>query len=194
MAARRAIPGERERHGMSEHVVTSYTEMMAAIQAQVGALELKLTDFDDLAGFPAGLSGKVFGAAQVRRLGPEKLFDALRAAGLRIRLEIDPEQEAKMHTRIAENYNPRQGKQARPNNHASAISTQVLSRAFGHVLREARKKRWTGKSKKERSEHARMIANVRWKRERKAKRARRQGAAHRAANEAARACDTTSVG
>lgn len=171
---------------MTEHVATSYTELMAGIQAQVGALGLKLTDFDDLAGFPAGLSGKVFGPSQVKRLGPEKLFDALRAAGLRIRIEVDPEQEAKMRVRISENYNPRQGQQARMNNHASAISTQVLSRAFGHVLREARKKRWAGKSKKERSEHARMIANVRWKRERKAKKARRQGQAHMAANKAAK--------
>ena len=34
--------------------VTSYTELMTAIQARVGDLGLKLTDFDDLAGFPAG--------------------------------------------------------------------------------------------------------------------------------------------
>jgi hypothetical protein len=154
--------------------VTSYTELMAGIQAQVGALGLKLTDFDDLAGFPAGLSGKVFGPAQVKRLGPEKLFDALRAAGLRLRVEVDPEQEAKMKLRIADNYNPRQANQARLNNHASTVSTQVLSRAFGHILREARKKRWAGKSKKERSEHARMIANARWKKERKRRKAGHQ--------------------
>jgi hypothetical protein len=147
--------------------VTSYTELMSAIQARVGALGLKLTDFDDLAGFPAGLSGKVFGMLQVKRLGPEKVFDAIRAAGLRIRIEIDPEQEAKMRQRISENYNPRQANQARNNNHASAVSTQVLSRAFGHILRKARKQRWAGKTKIERSEHARKIANVRWSRHRK---------------------------
>jgi hypothetical protein len=140
---------------------------MTAIQARVGVLGLKLTDFDDLAGFPAGLSGKVFGMLQVKRLGPEKVFDAIRAAGLRIRIEIDPEQEAKMKQRISENYNPRQANQARNNNHASAVSTQVLSRAFGHILRKARKERWAGKSKAERSEHARKIANVRWSRHRK---------------------------
>jgi hypothetical protein len=43
---------------------------------------------------------------------PEKLFDAIRAAGLRIRLEDDPEQTAKMARHIAENFNPRQ--QPRP--------------------------------------------------------------------------------
>lgn len=156
---------------VTEHIVTTYTELMAGIQAQVGELGLKLTDFDDLAGFPAGLSGKVFGMLQVKRLGPEKMFDALRAAGLRIRIEVDSEQLEKMKERISENYNPRQENQVRANNHASAISTHVLSRAFGHVLRQARKQRWAGKSQKERSEHARKIANVRWARHRKRSRA-----------------------
>jgi hypothetical protein len=100
-------------NAVTEHIVTTYTELMAGIQAQVGELGLKLTDFDDLAGFPAGLSGKVFGMLQVKRLGPEKMFDALRAAGLRIRLEIDPEAGSTNETRIADNYNPRQANQAR---------------------------------------------------------------------------------
>lgn len=156
---------------MSE--VTSYTELIAGIRAQLGHLNIRYEDFDELAGFADGLSGKVFGPSMVKRLGPEKLFDAMRAAGLRIRLEADPDQLAKMQMRIAEKYNPRQANQARPANHASAISSHVLSRAFGHVLREARKKRWVGKSKAERSEHARAIANVRWKKVRKRRAAAR---------------------
>jgi len=163
-------------------VVTSYTELMASIQAQVGALGLRLLDFDDLAGFPAGLSGKVFGAAQVKRLGPEKVFDALRAAGLRLRVEIDPEQQVKMQTRISENYNLRQANQARPNNHASPVSTALLSRVFKHLSRSATKARWADKSPQERSEHARKIANMRWKARRKEmkRRARQRKATHKA--------------
>lgn len=156
--------------------VTSYTELIASIRAQLGELGIRYEDFDELAGFAAGLSGKVFGPAQVKRLGPEKLFDAMRAAGLRIRLEADPEQLEKMRIRIAENYNPRQANQARMANNASAISSHLLSRAFGHVLREARKKRWAGKSPTQRSEHARKIANTRWKRHRKRIKAARKGA------------------
>lgn len=147
--------------------VTSYTELIGVIRTEVERLGVRSLDFDDLAGFPQGLTGKVFGMLQVKRLGPEKLFDAIRAAGLRLRIEIDPEQQAKMIERIANNFIPRQANQARNGNHASAISTQVLSRAFGHVLRKARKKRWAGKSDIERSEHARAIANTRWKRHRK---------------------------
>lgn len=156
--------------------VTSYTELIAGINAQREALGVRMSDFDDLAGFPAGLTGKAFGMLQVKRLGPEKLFDAIRAAGLRIKLEVDPDQVEKMKQRISENYNPRQSNQARANNHASTISTQVLSRAFGHVLRKARKNRWAGKSQKERSDHARAIANTRWKRHRKRAAAAKKGA------------------
>src|ERR1700742_2114939 len=151
--------------------VTTYTELIEGLRARVGELGVRYQDFDDLAGFPAGLSGKVFGPSQVKRLGPEKLFDAIRAAGLRFKLEIDPEQTAKMQQRIGENYNPRNANQARMNNHASAISSHILSRAFGHVLRKARKQRWSGKTPEERSAHARMIANARWKAERKRRKA-----------------------
>lgn len=154
--------------------VTSYTELIGAIRDRVGQLGLRYEDFDEHAGFASGLAGKVFGPAQVKRLGPEKLFDALRAAGLRIRVEEDPEQTAKMVKRIAENYLPRVANNARMNNHASAISSHVLSRAFGHVLREARKKRWAGTSRAQRSEHARTIANVRWKKVRKQRKAAQQ--------------------
>jgi hypothetical protein len=162
--------------------VTSYTELMTAIQAQVGALGLRLVDFDDLAGFPLGLSGKVFGPSQVKRLGPEKVFDALRAAGLRLRVEEDPEQVAKMKARISENYNPRQANQARPNNSASPVSTALLSRVFKHLSRKGTKARWANKSPKERVEHARKMAmaGVLKRRKEMKRRARQRRAAHKA--------------
>lgn len=161
--------------------VTSYTELMAGIQAQVGALGLKLSDFDDLAGFPAGLSGKVFGMLQVKRLGPEKLFDAIRAAGLRLRIEIDLDQEAKMRARISENYNPRQENQARICHAATTPSSAVLTRVFKAMGRKGGRNRWARKSQKERSEHMRMMAmaGVRKRREMK-RRARQRKAAHKA--------------
>jgi len=174
---------------MTEHLATSYTELMQGIQAQVGNLGLKLTDFDDLAGFPAGLSGKVFGMLQVKRLGPEKMFDALRAAGLRIRLEVDPEQEAKMRARIADNYNQRQANQSRRFHASTTPSSAVLSRVFKAMGRTGGKARWAGKSKAERAAHGKLMVMAREKKRRdkkRAARARAQGAAHRAANDAAK--------
>jgi hypothetical protein len=146
--------------------ITSYTELMAGIQGHVEALGIKLSDFDDHAGFPAGLSGKVFGMLQVKRLGPEKLFDAIRAAGLRLRLEIDPEQQAKMKDRIAQNYNPRQANQARPRHASSLPSSAVFTRVLKPVGRLGGKARWANKSKKERSAHMRMMVMAREKKRR----------------------------
>jgi hypothetical protein len=146
--------------------VTSYTELMATIQAQVGALGLKLTDFDDLAGFPAGLSGKVFGMLQVKRLGPEKMFDAIRAAGLRLRVEIDPEQEAKMKARIADNYNPRQATQARPNHSSSPVGTAVLSRIFKPLARKGGKAKFAKMSPEELRKYQKAAINARWRKHR----------------------------
>ncbi|KJC37707.1 hypothetical protein [Bradyrhizobium sp. LTSP857] len=100
-------------------MITSYSELIAAINAQREALGVRQQDFDELAGFTPGMTGKAFGPGMVRRLGPEKLFDAMRAAGLAIHLEPDPEQVERMKRRIAENYLPRQANQARPNNRAN---------------------------------------------------------------------------
>lgn len=155
--------------------VTSYTELMTAIQAQVGVLGVRLVDFDVLAGFPAGLSGKAFGLMQVKRLGPEKMFDALRAAGLRLRVEVDPEQLDKMKARIEKKMiHPRQANQARPQHASTPLSTAVLSRVFKPLGRMGGKKRWERVSKNDRSAHMSMMANSRWKQERK-----KQKAAHR---------------
>jgi hypothetical protein len=113
-------------------MVTCYNEMIQRLRDRVGQLELRYLDFDQLAGFAEGLSGKVFGGAQVKRLGIEKMFDALRAAGLRIRIEEDPEQTAKMRARIAANFEPRQTNQARQGNDSN-MSNEAISRVLGYL-------------------------------------------------------------
>lgn len=153
--------------------VTSYTELIGGITARLGELGIRYEDFDDLAGFAPGLSGKVFGPSQVKRLGPEKLFDALRAASLRLRVEPDPEQLAKMQKQMLEKCQPRQANQARMGNASSPISKPLQNRVFGHILKEARKKRWVGVSKKKRSEHGKMMVMARIRKQRKRMKAAR---------------------
>lgn len=171
--------------------VTSYTELIGAIHAEVEKLGVRSLDFDELAGFAPGLSGKVFGLLQVRQLRLEKVFDALRAAGLRLRIEVDPEQQAKMKARIASNFIPRQANQARPGHSASLPSQAVLSRILTPIGKIGGQKRWHKTSKAERSAHMRMMAMAgvrkRRKKAKRAKQAQRRGAAHRAANAEARA-------
>lgn len=93
--------------------VTCYTELIVAIRTRIGDLGIRYEDFDELAGFAPGLSGKVFGAAQVRRLGPEKMFDAIRAASMKLSAHPDPEQFAKMRRQISETCRMRQAYQVR---------------------------------------------------------------------------------
>lgn len=151
--------------------VTSYTELMAGIRDKLALLAIRYEDFDDLAGFPAGLTGKVFGPAQVKRLGIEKVFDAIRASGKRLVLEDDPEQDAKMRARIAENYIPRQANQARMNNHSSPVGMILTSRVFRHYAKLGGRTSWAKKSKKQKFEHQRMASMARWSKHRKRVRA-----------------------
>jgi hypothetical protein len=57
------------------------------------------------------------------------MFDAIRASGLKLRLEADPEQLAKMQKQIAENCRPRQALQARPGNQAN-IDQRTVDRVL----------------------------------------------------------------
>jgi hypothetical protein len=112
--------------------VTTYTELIAGIQARLGELGIRQVDFDVLAGFAPGLAGKVFGPSQVKRLGPEKLFDAIRAAGLKLKLEAGPKQLERMRKQIAENCEPRQAKQARMGNR-SHLSNKIIDDVLGYL-------------------------------------------------------------
>ena len=96
--------------------VTSYTEALGPIRDRVGeVLKIGYTDFDHLAGLSEGLAGKIFGPSHVKRLGIDKFFDVVRAVGLRIRFEEDPEQTAKMLERIATKFHPRNSRNVRMN-------------------------------------------------------------------------------
>jgi hypothetical protein len=157
--------GTQEMLTISEPV-TSYTELICGIRARVGQLEVRYLDFDKLAGFAEGLSGKVFGAAQIKRLGIEKMFDAIRAAGLRLRLEEDPEQTAKMQIRISENFNPRQAKQARMNNR-SHLSNALIDEVLSHLAnKRGGLARLRGAVKQARSNWARHASKAFWEKKR----------------------------
>jgi ferritin-like metal-binding protein YciE len=144
--------------------VSCYTELINAIRSRVGELGIRYQDFDSLADFAAGLTGKVFGQSQIKRLGPEKLFDALRAASLKIRIEPDEEQLRRMQKSMAENCQPRQAKQARMNNH-SHLSNKMINGVLDYL---ANKKgglaRLNKAVKQARANHARrtIATGVNW--------------------------------
>jgi hypothetical protein len=151
--------------------VTSYTELIGAIRERIGELGIRYEDFDVLAGFAPGLSGKVFGPSQVRRLGPEKLFDALCAASLKITTEPDADQLAKMQKQMAEKCQVRQANQARMQNEASPAGTHRMGRFFRYFAKMGGKARMRKMTKAQRSKHGRHAATQRWIKHRKKLRA-----------------------
>jgi len=153
-------------HIFSGAEVTSYTELIVGIQQRIGELGIRQVDFDVLAGFAPGMTGKAFGPSQVKRLGPEKLFDAIRAAGLRLRLEADLEQLEKMRKQIAEHCQPRQGNQARMGNRShpsnkiiDEVLTYLANKRGGMAVLNAA-------AKQARSNWARHAAKALWERKR----------------------------
>jgi hypothetical protein len=110
----------------------TYNELIDGIQVRLGELGIRQVDFDKLCLWSDGLSGKAFGPSRVKRLGSDMLFVAIRAAGLKLRLEPDPEQLARMQKQIAENCQPRQANQARMNNH-SHPSQKLIDDVLSHL-------------------------------------------------------------
>jgi hypothetical protein len=146
--------------------VTCYSEMIRAIRARVGQLGVRYLDFDKLAGWAEGMSGKAFGAAEAKRLGPEKMFDALRAAGLRLRIEVDPEQTRDMQIRIANQFKPRQSKQARMGNR-SHLSNALIDEVLSHLAnKRGGLARLRGAVKQARSNWARHASKAFWEKKR----------------------------
>lgn len=169
--------------------VTSYTELIRGIDEGRIEMGVRHLDFEVLCSMTQGHWGKAAGMLQVKRLGIEKIFDALRASGLRMKLEVDPEQRAKMMVRVAKKFNPMSANQARPRHSSSLPSSAVLTRVLRPIGKLGGKARWAGKSKAERAAHGKLMVMAREKKRRakkRAARARAQGAAHRAANQAAR--------
>jgi hypothetical protein len=146
--------------------VTTYTELIGAIQARLSELGIRQVDFDKLAGFPEGLTGKAFGPSQVKRLGPEKLFDALVAASLKLKVEPDPEQLERMRKQMAEKCKPRQSNQARMNNR-SHLCNKMIDEVLNYL---ANKKggltRLNLAVKEARSKRARRASKAFWEKKR----------------------------
>jgi hypothetical protein len=144
---------------------TSYSELINAIRDRVGQLGIRYEDFDSLADFPDGMTGKALGPSQAKRLGPEKLFDALRAASLKIRVEPDEQQLAKMQKRMAENCQPRQANQARMSNRNHLRpSEQLIARVLTHLANntDGGLALLNGAAKKARSNWAQHAAQIRY--------------------------------
>jgi hypothetical protein len=151
-----------------EGIATHYVHLIPLLRDRLAYFAIRYEDFDTHCDFSDGITGKCLGPAMVKRFGIDKLFDALAGSGLRLRVEEDPEQTAKMKARIEANYIPRQSNQARPNNH-SHMSNALIDEVLGYLANK-----WGGLArlnkavKQARSNHARrtIAIGVNWAQQR----------------------------
>lgn len=150
---------------------TTYNELIWVLNARREHVGISLKELNEIADLTGGHAEKIFGAAQVKKLGPFSMWVILAALGLKIVVQEDPKQAAKMQTK----YVPSEKNQARPGNLASPAGRVMLSRVFGQFSRSGGKARMAKMSKTELRDHQRRaaMAGVR-KRRKLAKQAERR--------------------
>lgn len=84
---------------MTLGIVTDYGSLHAALRARAEELRISRADLDDLAGLATGHVSKILAPRFSKVLGPTSFGLILQSLGLRLRVEVDPEQSAKLASR-----------------------------------------------------------------------------------------------
>lgn len=108
-----------------------YDGLIIAVRARVAEVGLNSRALDELSGLTPGYSGKLLGAARTHSFGMDGLLAMFATLGLKMSIEIDPEQEAVMRP----HWEPGQALQRRPNRLARLGET-TIRRVLPAVARE----------------------------------------------------------
>lgn len=150
-------------------VFDDYHGLVAALRRRKNDLNLSDVTVDELANLAAGHTGKLLGAAEVKRLGPLSLFAICYALSVKVALVEDPEAMEK----IAE-FGEKRKRPPYATLEARALGTTALSRVRPAVLSELSKLGNQARQCKipaaRRSSIARNAANARWKQRRQQRR------------------------
>jgi hypothetical protein len=135
-----------------------YGQMLAGIRARVNEMQVNGERFDEFAGLPRGYLSKIAGTKPVRRIGITSMGPLLSALGVTCIFVEDPEATARLKNRLK----PRNPRLVR-----SAASEFRLSHRW---LRKIASKGGTARDAKltpeQRSELARELNRIRWKKPR----------------------------
>lgn len=142
-------------------IIRNSTELADALAAAKNFRGLSNEGLEELIGLTRGHIDKMLGPSREKNIGARSLDYMLAALGFRLRLELDPEQEALMRSR----WEKRNSKQIRVN--ASRPSTDLLKRAaaalFADLGRKGNIARMQKLSAERRSFIARKAARAKWK-------------------------------
>jgi len=150
---------------------SDYDSMIEAMRQRLVEINITHTTFERLAGWPAGLCGKVFGDAQVKKLGPRTLAEAFEVLAIKAVIVEDAEAAARMadrwEERVRADYNAVR---------TASVGKTTINRMLPVISTEMQKRsRETYSSKKNapmRRRVARTAARARWKSKRKVRKAK----------------------
>lgn len=135
----------------------------AAMRRRVSELNISHLRLDEIAGLPAGYSGKLLGPAQVKNFGPMSFIVMPKSLGLCLALVEDPNALA----RVKDRYIPRQRVNSRNGNQARPLGKRILDRVRPSIIHEfckrAGKLAQKSRSPEQRSRLGRKAARARWR-------------------------------
>jgi hypothetical protein len=134
----------------------------AAMRRRVSELNISHLRLDEIAGLPAGYSGKLLGPAQVKNFGPMSFIVMPKSLGLCLALVEDPAALARVSGRYV---SPRR-RSAHYGNRARALGKRILERVRPEIIREfckrAGKLAQECRTPEQRSRLGRKAARARW--------------------------------
>lgn len=142
----------------------TYDDLIRGIREHMNAIGMSCNELDAVSGMPTGYAGKVLGPARVRALGPKSFEYFLGALGLVMKLEVDPEAEARIAARAEKlkatakgvGRNPPRNRSLKDSLRRQAIRHGRVGGRKSHELRMAKPKEY-------RSEISRKGALTQWK-------------------------------
>jgi len=95
-------------------IVHDMDELVAALRARRDELQVTFLTLDKVSGVQTGYSAKLLGPGRVKKLGAMSLGCLLGALGLRLIVEVDPEQFARVQSRLVKRQRPRRQAEVAP--------------------------------------------------------------------------------
>lgn len=151
-------------------IVRDYGDLRAVLSRVRDLRNISCEEIDRLAGWPAGLAGKVLCAEPIRRLGPDTIAGGLGALGVMLVAVDDPEALAKYTARAEQRDSAQVRVTAKPR---IKIPKWLFTSRKARELRLSQLANMSPKQRAKMARKARRAALLRWRRVRSEKRRKR---------------------
>lgn len=146
---------------MTVAIINDYASLHSALRARADALRVSRSDLDDIAGLATGHVSKLLAPNFTKLLGPLSFGLVLQALGLRLRVEVDPEQTAKLASRYRPRDERKVTKRANPSDQVIITLSRARLRRLASLGGKATAERLTYAQRRRAAQKA---ARARWAR------------------------------